>query len=69
VLISSPIVPTEPARPRKQLVALGALLAALIVASGTVLAFEAFDDRFQTPADVTRILRVPVLATFAADAD
>lgn len=69
VLISSPIVPTEPARPRKQLVAFGALLAALIVASGTVLAFEAFDDRFQTPADVTRILRLPVLATFGGDAD
>ena len=69
VLISSPIVPTEPARPRKQLVAFGALLAALIVASGTVLAFEALDDRFQTPADVTRILRVPVLATFTGDAD
>jgi uncharacterized protein involved in exopolysaccharide biosynthesis len=69
VLISSPIVPTEPARPRKQLVAFGALLAALIVASGTVLAFEAFDDRFQTPADVTRVLRLPVLATFAGDAD
>ena len=69
VLISSPIVPTEPSRPRKQLVAFGALLAALIVASGTVLAFEAFDDRFQTPADVTRILRLPVLATFAGDAD
>jgi uncharacterized protein involved in exopolysaccharide biosynthesis len=69
VLISSPIVPTEPARPRKGLVAFGAFLAALIVASGTVLAFEAFDDRFQTPADVTRVLRLPVLATFAGDAD
>jgi len=69
VLISSPTVATEPARPRKQLVAFGALLAALIVASGTVLALEAFDDRFQTPADVTRILRLPVLATFAGDAD
>lgn len=69
VLISSPAIPTEPARPRKQLVALGALLAALIIASGTVLATEAFDDRFQTPADVTRVLRLPVLATFAGDAD
>jgi uncharacterized protein involved in exopolysaccharide biosynthesis len=69
VLISSPIIPTEPARPRKRLVAFGALLAALIIASGTVLATEAFDDRFQTPADVKRVLRLPVLATFAGDAD
>jgi uncharacterized protein involved in exopolysaccharide biosynthesis len=69
VLISSPVIPTEPARPRKKLVALGAFLAALIVASGIVLAIEAFDDRFQTPADVTRVLRLPVLATFAGDAD
>jgi polysaccharide biosynthesis transport protein len=69
VLISSPIIPTEPARPRKQLVAFAAFLAALILAGGTVLATEAFDDRFQTPADVTRVLRLPVLATFAGDAD
>jgi hypothetical protein len=29
---------------------------------------EAFDDRFNSPRDVTRILRLPVLATFAGDA-
>lgn len=69
VLIAAPVVPTEPARPRKKLVALGTLLAALILATGTVLAIEAFDDRFRTPADVTRVLRLPVLATFAGDAD
>lgn len=69
VLISAPIIPAEPARPRKKLVAFAAFLAALIVASGTVLACEAFDDRFQTPADVTRVLRLPVLATFGGDAD
>lgn len=68
-LVSAPMVPTEPAFPRRHLVALGALLAALIVASGTILAVEAIDDRFQTPADVTRILRLPVLATFGGDAD
>jgi polysaccharide biosynthesis protein PslE len=69
VLIAAPIVPTQPARPRKKLVAFGTLLTALILAVGTVLAIEAFDDRFRTPADVTRILRLPVLATFAGDAD
>ena len=69
VLIAAPIVPTQPARPRKKLVALGTLLMALILATGTVLAIEAFDDRFRTPADVTRVLRLPVLATFAGDAD
>lgn len=68
-LISAPVIPTEPAWPRKHLVALAALLSAVIVASGTVLACEAFDDRFQTPADVTRVLRLPVLATFGGDAD
>ena len=28
---------------------------------------EAFDDRFHTPRDVTRALRLPVLATFTGD--
>lgn len=69
VLIAAPIVPTQPARPRKKLVAFGTLLTALILASGTILAIEAFDDRFRTPSDVTRVLRLPVLATFAGDAD
>jgi hypothetical protein len=32
------------------------------------LAAEALDDRFRTPDDVTRLLRLPVLATFARDA-
>jgi len=39
----------------------------LLAAIAGVLASEAFDDRFHSPRDVTRILRLPVLATFAAD--
>ena len=67
VLIASPTVPTEPARPRRKLVALATLIAALILSSGIVLGVEGFDDRFRSPRDVTRILRLPVLATFAQD--
>jgi uncharacterized protein involved in exopolysaccharide biosynthesis len=66
-VISAPIVPQEPARPRRKLVALATLVAALLLAAGGVLAIEGFDDRFRTPRDVTRILRLPVLATFARD--
>jgi uncharacterized protein involved in exopolysaccharide biosynthesis len=68
VLISQPQVPTQPARPRRKLVALATVFAALLLGTGSVLAMEAFDDRFRTPTDVTRILRLPVLATFARDA-
>jgi uncharacterized protein involved in exopolysaccharide biosynthesis len=67
-VVSAPMVPDLPARPRRKLVALATMLAALLLSVGSVLAIEGFDDRFRTPRDVTRILRVPVLATFAPDA-
>ncbi len=67
VLIASPIVAPEPARPRRKLVALATLLTALVLSSSLILAVEGFDDRFRSPRDVTRILRLPVLATFAQD--
>jgi uncharacterized protein involved in exopolysaccharide biosynthesis len=68
VVISAPQVASTPARPRRKLVALATFFAALLVGTACVLALEAFDDRFRTPRDVTRILRLPVLATFAGDA-
>jgi uncharacterized protein involved in exopolysaccharide biosynthesis len=67
-VISAPMVPQEPARPRRKLVALATLVAAFLAAAGSVLAIEGFDDRFRSPRDVTRILRLPVLATFARGA-
>jgi len=67
VVIAAPAVAAEPSRPRRKLVAAATLLAALIVASAAVLAAEGFDDRFRSPRDVTRVLRLPVLATFAQD--
>jgi uncharacterized protein involved in exopolysaccharide biosynthesis len=67
VVISAPVVPSEPARPRRKLVALATLFTALLLATGSVLAIEAFDDRFRNPSDVTRILGLPVLATFGRD--
>ena len=63
-VISAPVVPTEPARPRRKLVALGTVVAALLLGIACVLVIEGFDDRFRTPRDVARILRLPVLATF-----
>ena len=68
VVIAAPTVPHVPARPRRKLVALATVVVALIAGIGSVLAVEGFDDRFRTPRDVTRILGVPVLATFARDA-
>ncbi len=67
VVIAAPTVAQQPARPRRKLVALATMLAAFIVACACVLAIEGFDDRFRTPRDVTRVLRLPVLATFAQD--
>lgn len=66
-VIAAPSVPQEPARPRRKLVALGTILAGLIVACCAVLGAEAFDDRLRSPHDVAQILRLPVLATFARD--
>jgi len=66
-VIAAPSVPNRPARPRRKLVALATLLAALILATGTVLTVEALDDRLTLPRDVVRALRLPVLATFNAD--
>jgi uncharacterized protein involved in exopolysaccharide biosynthesis len=67
-VVAAPTVPDLPARPRRKLVALATLLAAVLLSAASVLAIEGFDDRFRTPRDVTRLLRMPVLATFAPDA-
>jgi succinoglycan biosynthesis transport protein ExoP len=66
-VIAAPAVPNHPARPRRKLVALATLLAALVLAVGGVLTVEAMDDRLNTPRDVVRVLRLPVLATFTSD--
>jgi uncharacterized protein involved in exopolysaccharide biosynthesis len=66
-VVAAPTVPDLPARPRRKLVALATLLAAVLLSAASVLAIEGFDDRFRTPRDVTRLLRLPVLATFAPD--
>jgi uncharacterized protein involved in exopolysaccharide biosynthesis len=68
VMISPPVVPNSPARPRRKLIAAATLVVALLSGIAAVLLMEAFDDRFNSPRDVTRILRLPVLATFAGDA-
>lgn len=68
VVIAAPAVPHTPARPRRKLVALATAMAGFMLAIGSVLAIEGFDDRIRTPRDVTRLLRVPVLATFVRDA-
>ncbi|MGA3398212.1 MAG: GNVR domain-containing protein [Acetobacteraceae bacterium] len=66
-VIAAPSLPQEPARPRRKLIALGTILAGLILACGAVLGAEAFDDRLRSPHDVAQILRLPVLATFGKD--
>lgn len=68
VMISPPVVPNSPSRPRRKLIAAATLVVALLSGIAAVLVMEAFDDRFNSPRDVTRILRLPVLATFAGDA-
>ena len=67
-VIAAPSVPQEPARPRRKLVALGTILAGLILACAAVLGAEAFDDRLRSPHDVAQVLRLPVLATFGKEA-
>jgi uncharacterized protein involved in exopolysaccharide biosynthesis len=67
VVIAAPTLAQQPSRPRRKLVALATMLAATILGCAAVLVVEGFDDRFRTPGDVTRILRLPVLATFAQE--
>ena len=67
-VIAAPSLPQEPARPRRKLVALGTILAGLVLAIGAVLGAEAIDDRLRSPHDVAHVLRLPVLATFGKDA-
>lgn len=66
-VIAAPSLPDHPARPRRKLVALATVLAALILAIGAVLLIEMLDDRLTAPRDVVRALRLPVLATFDTD--
>jgi succinoglycan biosynthesis transport protein ExoP len=66
-VIAAPAVPDKPARPRRKLVALATVFAALILATGSVLTIEAMDDRLNTSRDVVRSLRLPVLATFTTE--
>lgn len=67
-VIAAPSLSDLPARPRRKLVALGTLLAGIILASAVVLGAEALDDRLRSPHDVAQILRLPVLATFGNEA-
>lgn len=67
-VIAAPSLPDLPARPRRKLIALGTMLAGLILAAGAVFGAEAFDDRLRSPHDVAQVLRLPVLATFGEDA-
>jgi uncharacterized protein involved in exopolysaccharide biosynthesis len=67
-VIAAPSLPDQPARPRRKLIALGTVLAGLIMAMGAVLGAEALDDRLRSPHDVAQVLRLPVLATFGKDA-
>jgi polysaccharide biosynthesis transport protein len=64
VVIAAPAVSNLPARPRRKLVALVTVFAALLSGLAIVLAVEGFDDRIRSSGDIKRILRVPVLATF-----
>ena len=63
-VIAAPSAPEQPVRPRRKIVAFATVLAGLILACGSVLGIEAFDDRLRSARDVTHVLRVPVLATF-----
>lgn len=67
-VIAAPSLPDLPSRPRRKLIALGTMIAGIILASAAVFGFEAFDDRLRSPNDVAQILRLPVLATFGGDA-
>jgi uncharacterized protein involved in exopolysaccharide biosynthesis len=66
-VIAAPSLPDLPARPRRKLVALGTVLAGIIMAAAAVLSAEAFDDRLRSPHDVAQVLRLPVLATFGTE--
>jgi uncharacterized protein involved in exopolysaccharide biosynthesis len=65
-IIESAHVPATPVTPMWIRLAMSIGLA-LIVSIGLVILAEYFDSTFRTPAEVTRLLAVPVLASLPAD--
>lgn len=66
-VVDNPTVPSRPERPRKKVVLLVTLLAALMAAVGTALTFEIMDDRFSNARQLSRSLKSPLLAIFNGD--
>lgn len=65
-VVDEPIMPSKPVRPRKKLIFAMCLLAAMLCGLGVALAFETLDERFSTPEQLSRALKIPVLASFSA---
>jgi capsular polysaccharide biosynthesis protein len=67
-IIESAHVPATPVTPVGLRLAMSIGLA-LIVSIGLVTMAEYFDPTFRTPAEVTRLLAMPVLASIPANTD
>lgn len=65
-VVDKPVVPVEPAKPKKKIFLAVTLLAAMIAGAGTALSRELLDDRLTNPDQVSSRLGVPVLLTFDA---
>jgi succinoglycan biosynthesis transport protein ExoP len=63
-IISQPSLPYKPSKPRYILMSVAFAVASIMVAIGMVLLTELLDDRFTDPAQITRMMGIPVLATF-----
>jgi len=64
VILDTPMVPDRPARPRKTVVMILAMLAGAILGLGAALISETSDDRFSTPSQLKQTLHLPVMASF-----
>ncbi len=64
VVVDSPVEPIKPARPRKLLTLIAAIMAGMVLGGIAVFAREIFDERFRTPRQLARSLKLPVLADF-----
>lgn len=63
-VLDTPMSATRPARPRKLVTLIFAIMAGALIGLGAALIAETMDDRFSTPSQLSHSLQLPVLASF-----
>lgn len=63
-VLDTPMAASRPARPRKLITLIFAIMAGALLGLGAALIAETMDDRFSTPSQLGNSLQLPVLASF-----